>query len=61
MAAFTPLNQSATLGPACSSTATCPASSVMTMWSSKNAAASCEIGANGLPSEANAVPYSVWA
>ncbi|MFN5159011.1 MAG: class II aldolase/adducin family protein, partial [Betaproteobacteria bacterium] len=35
-------------------TATCPASSLMTTWSSKKAAASCEMGASDWPSAAKA-------
>jgi len=42
--------------PALSSTATAPASSLMTTWSSKNAAASCVIGSSGRPNAAKAVP-----
>ena len=49
MAAFTPLKALATRGPAPCSTATAPASSVITTWSSKKAQASWVIGSKGRP------------
>ena len=52
IAALTPLKAAQMRGPAASSTATLPASSVITAWSSKKAQASWVIGGSGLPSAA---------
>ena len=49
------------LKPAPRSTETLPDSWASTAWSSKKAHASWVIGARGRPSDAYALPYTVWA